>query len=53
MIFVLLVSGRHTQAGESGGENQESSQHQEMAGGETSHAVLENVQLWFFLKTIF
>ena len=49
MIFVLLVSGRHTQAGESGGENQESSQHQEMAGGETRNAVLEKCRM----KTIF
>ena len=42
-----LVPSRHTQPGESGGENQEPSQHQEMAGGATRHAVLENVFLIF------
>ena len=47
-----LVPSRHTQPGESGGENQEPSQHQEMAGGETRHALLEKRPLYVFHKQV-
>ena len=49
----ILVSGRHSQACEPRRENQEGSKHQEVAGGQTVHRVLERKNIWIHFLSFF